>query len=302
MALWIPITLVAAFLQNLRSSLQARLRGRVGPTGATFIRFLYAVPFALLLAAAALFFETSPPALNWRWAAWTLTGGVAQILATAALLAAVPKAGFAVATGYSKTEPILAALVGAALLLELPNALASAAILIGVAGVWLATVQDGEASEAARKPEAALSAGLALGVASAALFALAAVGYRAASLSLESGAVATRAAVTLIAATLAQTLIMAVWMAHKAPRELTAVARAWKPGLAVGAAGAFASFGWFAAFTLEPAAHVRALAQVELVFAAITGAIWFGERQGRRALMGLALIGAGAALLLSATA
>lgn len=294
---WIPITLAAAFLQNLRSSLQVRLRGRVGPTGATFVRFLYAAPFAAAFAAGAALVDGGAPAPNGAWALWTAVGGGAQILATAALLAAAPRAGFAVATGYSKTEPILAAAVGAVLISEFPPPLAALGIAVGVGGVWLATVRPD-----AGAPARALRAGVAYGVGAAALFAVSAVSYRAASLALDEGTVIARASITLFAATALQTLSMALFMAARAPDELRAVAAAWRPGLATGAAGAFASFGWFTAMTLEPAAHVRALAQVELLFAAATAALWFGERQGRRALVGLGLIGLGAALLLIATA
>ena len=48
MPLWIPITITAAFLQNLRSSLQRQLKGRMGSTGATFARFGFGFPFAVL--------------------------------------------------------------------------------------------------------------------------------------------------------------------------------------------------------------------------------------------------------------
>ena len=47
MSLWIPITIAAAFLQNVRSALQKHLKGVMGTTGATFVRFGYGFPFAL---------------------------------------------------------------------------------------------------------------------------------------------------------------------------------------------------------------------------------------------------------------
>ena len=48
MDLWIPVTIFAAFCQNARSALQRHLAGRLGTTGATFVRFGYGVPFALV--------------------------------------------------------------------------------------------------------------------------------------------------------------------------------------------------------------------------------------------------------------
>ncbi|MGB1879250.1 MAG: hypothetical protein ACPHTD_00905 [Gammaproteobacteria bacterium] len=46
--LWIPLTIVAAFLQNVRSALQKHLKGELGTIGATFVRFGYGFPFAIL--------------------------------------------------------------------------------------------------------------------------------------------------------------------------------------------------------------------------------------------------------------
>ena len=51
MEAWIAITLGAAFLQNVRSSLQKHLKGKMGTTGATFVRFGFGMPFVLALIA-----------------------------------------------------------------------------------------------------------------------------------------------------------------------------------------------------------------------------------------------------------
>jgi hypothetical protein len=48
MELWIPITIAAAFLQNLRSALQKHIKGRLSTSGAAYARFLYAWPLALV--------------------------------------------------------------------------------------------------------------------------------------------------------------------------------------------------------------------------------------------------------------
>ena len=48
MELWALITVGSAFLQNLRSTLQKHLKGRMGTTGATFVRFGFGLPFAFL--------------------------------------------------------------------------------------------------------------------------------------------------------------------------------------------------------------------------------------------------------------
>ena len=51
MELWIPITVAAAFSQNLRSALQKHLKGALSTAGATYVRFLYAAPLAVVYAA-----------------------------------------------------------------------------------------------------------------------------------------------------------------------------------------------------------------------------------------------------------
>ena len=45
---WIPITLFAAFCQNLRSALQKHLKGKLSNNAAAYARFLYALPLAAL--------------------------------------------------------------------------------------------------------------------------------------------------------------------------------------------------------------------------------------------------------------
>jgi hypothetical protein len=46
--LWIPVTIAAAFFQNLRSSLQRHLKGKLSDMGVTYVRFAFAWPFAVI--------------------------------------------------------------------------------------------------------------------------------------------------------------------------------------------------------------------------------------------------------------
>ena len=66
--------------------------------------------------------------------------------------------------------------------------------------------------------------------------------------------------------------------------------RAWRATVLVGITGMLGSLGWFTAFTLQNAAYVRALGQVELIFSLILGFAIFGERVTRRELVGMALL------------
>jgi drug/metabolite transporter (DMT)-like permease len=137
-----------------------------------------------------------------------------------------------------------------------------------------------------------------IGLASGVLFGVAAVSYRAASRSLDGPNFIMQAAVTLFFTIFLQTMLMLVWMVLRERRELGRIGRAWKPSLFVGFVGATASFGWFMAMTLQQAAVVKALAQIELIFTFASSVFFFKEHINRTEIAGCALIVTGILLLL----
>ncbi|MGB1006215.1 MAG: EamA/RhaT family transporter, partial [Thalassobaculaceae bacterium] len=111
--LWVPITLAAAFLQNLRSALQKYLKGRLSTAGATMTRFVYAVPFALVYVLVLnRQFDLPWPAVHGEFLGYMALGGVSQIAATALLVYLFAFRNFAVGTTYSKTETVQTAIFG----------------------------------------------------------------------------------------------------------------------------------------------------------------------------------------------
>ncbi|HIE20620.1 MAG TPA: hypothetical protein EYP72_06280, partial [Rhodospirillales bacterium] len=82
--------------------------------------------------------------------------------------------------------------------------------------------------------------------------------------------------------------------------QLKAVLVHWRPSLSVGVAGALASIGWFTAFTMQNAAYVRALGQIELIFTFIASAVFFREKINRLEFAGILLVGGGILILLLA--
>ena len=46
---WIVVTIIAAFFQNLRSSFQKKINKDVSTIASTYVRFSFALPFALVL-------------------------------------------------------------------------------------------------------------------------------------------------------------------------------------------------------------------------------------------------------------
>ena len=66
----------------------------------------------------------------------------------------------------------------------------------------------------------------------------------------------------------------------------------------VGCVGAFASFLWFAAMTLQQVAIVKALAQIEMIFTYAATVFIFRENVNAREIFGCLLIIAGIITLL----
>lgn len=299
MELWIPITVAAAFLQNLRSTVQKHLKGVMGTTGATFVRFGFGVPFALFFVFALNRGAGYPiPAFNGEFLAWAALGGVAQIAATFLLIHLFSFRNFAVGTAYSRTEPAQAALFGAIFLSETVTRGALLAIVISVFGVMLISVAHTALTWRALF-SSLFSRNALIGLASGAGFGVAAVAYRAASLSLGGPNFMMQAAVTLATVIVFQTVVMAVWMLWKEPDEIGRIIRAWKPSLFVGLVGASASFGWFMAMTLQQAAVVKALAQVEMIFTFASTVFFFREKMNRLEVLGCVLIVAGILVLIA---
>lgn len=290
MELWIPITIFAAFCQNLRTAMQKHLKGRLGNTGATFVRFGYGAPFALVYAAVLHFVFASPlPEPTATLFIAGALGGLAQIGATFLLIYLFSFRNFAVGTAYSKTEPIQAALFGLVVLGERVTWAAAFCIMVGIAGVIVISLARVPLTVSAVRSSLFGRPAL-IGLASAALFGASAVAYRTASLSLEGTTVAMQAATALVYATLFQTLAMTIWMRMREPEELRASLKAWRAAVWVGASGVAGSIGWFTATTLQNVAYVRALAQIELVFTFLASWLVFKEVITRSEIFGCLLI------------
>ncbi len=297
MDLWIPITLAAAFLQNLRSATQKHLKSVMGTTGATFVRFGFGLPFALVfLAALAILRGDAIPVPDGPFLLWVVVGAFSQIAGTFLLVHLFSHRNFAVGTAYSRTEPAQAALFALVFFGERASAGSLVAIGISVLGVMLISVAHMSMSWR-NLVTSVFARNAMIGLASGALFGMAAVAYRAASLALGGPNFMMQAAVTLVCALALQTAVMTAWMVWKDPAELGRITRAWKPSLLTGFAGASASFGWFMAMTLQQAAVVKALGQVEMLFTFASSVFVFREKVNRIEAAGCILIVLGIVVL-----
>lgn len=297
-SLWVPFTIVAALGQVARNAMQRSLTGPLGTWGATNIRFLFGFPFSVLFLVIVLIFTgDSLPSPNAAFWPWLLLGALAQIAATGLMLAAMNDQSFVVTTAYLKTEAIQTAIFGFVFLSDHLTGLKVLAILIATAGVVITALRPGAKgfvkSFGSLKPTVQ-------GLVAAACFALSAVGFRGAIIAVPDVSFVTAASYTLVFGLFVQTLVLTIYLLTRAPKVLADILKMWRPSMAAGFTGAFASQFWFLAFALTAAANVRTLALVEVLFAQAVSYYSFKQPLSLRELSGIVLIVIGVALLIAA--
>ncbi|WP_109467360.1 DMT family transporter [Albibacillus kandeliae] len=289
MELWIPVTVAAATFQTLRFMLQKTLSAtRLSAAGATFARFVYSAPVILAILAIWLKLTgTELPAVTPLFWTYAAVGGLTQILATVLVVLLFKQRNFAVGITFKKTEVMQTALVGAIVLGEGISLGGFLAILVGLAAVLVLSKTPDVAGPWWR---ALVTPASLTGLASGALFAVSGVTYRGASLQLDAEA-PLRAGVTLAAVVTMQTLAMTIWLLWRDPGQIRAVWVARCTAVWVGLTSLAGSFCWFLAFTLQNAAYVNALGQVEMVLSLLASVLFFRETIHRREMLGMALLG-----------
>jgi drug/metabolite transporter (DMT)-like permease len=285
--LWVPVTIVAAALQVGRNAIQRGLTEELGTLGATQVRFLFGLPFACVFFLLAWWLTKAPwPTLTLEFLLFTLVGASAQITATALMLAAMRLRDFVVVTVWIKTEPLQIALFGVLVLsdpLGLGTGLSIGVATLGV--LWMAyrpRQRDADGASAYRP--------VLLGLAAAAAFAVAAVGFRGAILSLPDGNFLVRASWALVCGLFFQSLVLAVWLTWRDPATWRRCLNAWRVSIAGGFLGAAGSQAWFIGFALTTAANVRTLALVEVFFAHFLSKRFFDGHTSTQEKIGMALI------------
>lgn len=284
-AVWV-IALAAGAVQTVRFALQKQLKGTgLSTGGATFSRFVFAAPLALIVSLATLWITKADlPTPTARFWMFVVTGGLGQILATMATVALFSARNFAVGIAFTKTETLLVALFSFVFLGEAVSSNGLIAILVGMVGVIILSWTPGVGRLSL------FNRASALGLAAGALFGLAAISYRGASLELVPASPFLRASLTLTAVTTFQTLAMMSYLRWREPMELTRTLSRWRETSLVGLTGMLGSLGWFLAFSLMNAAYVRAIGQVELVFSLLMSWFIFKDRSTGREILGMALL------------
>lgn len=296
--LWLPATLIAGAVQAWRTAVQRRVSHSLSINAAGLVRYLYGIPFTLLLLGGyRLLFPVPLPAIGPLFLLFCVAGGLAQIIATNLLIMAFKHRNFVVGTAYSKTEAVQGAILSFLLLGERLHPLAWAGIGCGVVGVMLLStggkrMGPGDFLRALAQP-AALT-----GIASGFFFALTAIGIRRATQSVGGDDRILAALLVLVATVLVQTVMQGAWLVWREPGEMRRVLASWRVSGQVGLLSAVGSACWFTGFATAPVALVRIVGQIEVAFTMAFGHFYLKERMRGSEVAGLMLVVSGVALAL----
>jgi drug/metabolite transporter (DMT)-like permease len=297
-SLWVVITLCAALFQTWRTALQQRLRGQLSLNGAAVVRYLYGVPFGLLILGSYwLVFGGSFGAPTLWFLALCAMAGLMQIFGTNLLISSFGPRGFAVGTAYSKTEAVQASIIAVVVLGEVLSMTSWLGIAISVAGVMYLTLAGRgltptEILQATTQP-AALR-----GISSGFCFALTAICIRTANAELPGEDVLLKALFSVVLTNAMQTVMQGGWLLWREPGQLRAVFRTWRDSAKVGALSAAGSSCWFMGFALAPVALVRAVGQVEILFTLLFSRFFLGEKLKLKDVLGALILVSGVVLVL----
>ena len=287
-------------MQTVRTAGQKQLSASLHPVTVTLVRFVFGLPFVLIYLACILWWHGATlPAWNTTFVTYALIASVAQVIATALLVHLFALRNFAVGTTYARTEAFLTALVGATLFGEHISGNGWLAIIISVTGV-LALTAARRGFEQTTWQSRIWNRAAAVGLASGLGFAIASLSIRKASLSFGDGDFLLTAGVTLLVMVAVQTLLSGVLVVVRHSGDLIPMCRHWRLGSFVGLTSALGSVGWFTAMTVERAAYVKALGQVEFVFALGISTLFFREHTSRLELAGMGLVATGIVVLVLA--
>ncbi len=294
--LWVLATLVAAAAQTARNVTQQGLTRQIGTLGATQVRFVFGLPFAVVFLGLMVWATgESVPELTSASLGYAALGAVAQIAATALMLVTMKSRSFAVTTAWIKTEPVMVAVIAAVTIGDALTVAKFAAIVVATSGVVILSTKPDTARLMLRDLGPAAT-GLLAGL----FFGLAAIGFRGGILGLPEGGFLIRASTILVVSLAIQAGLLLVWLALFDRRALMASFGVWRSSLSAGFLGAFASQFWFIGFALTTAANVRTLALVEVIMALAVSRYGLRQTVTTRQKVGIAVIVLGVGLLLTA--
>ncbi|MDG1752989.1 MAG: DMT family transporter [Thalassotalea sp.] len=284
METWIYFTLLAAFMQAIRTAGQKQLSGHLNAMATTAVRYVYALPFAAIYLYWVIDFrQVELPVLNQQFLQYSLIASVMQIIGTACLVAAFKYRNFAVATSLAKTEAIQVAIVGALVFSTSLSGLGWFSVVLGVIGVLIVSKVKFTYADVYQNP------GAGFGLASGLALAITTLLIREASLALNTDLMVS-AAVTLLFMIVVQSLISMAYVYVQDKKQLPKMLTQWRLCLFVGVTSVIGSIGWFTGASYQNAAYVKALGQVEFFITLFLTYRIFKEKISLKEYIGMLLI------------
>ena len=279
-------------MQAIRTAGQKQLTQHLNAMATTGVRYIYALPFALLYLWWMLDYRELPmPVLHGQFLQYALIACVMQIIGTVCLVAAFKYRNFAVATSLAKTEAIQVAVVGVALFSASLTGLGWLSVVIGVIGVLLVSKVKFTFRDIFQNP------GAGFGLASGLALAITTLLIRQSSLALNTDLMLS-AAVTLAFMITVQSLISVIYIFVQDKQQFITMFSQWRLCLFVGITSVMGSIGWFTATSFQTAAYVKALGQVEFFITLFITYRIFKEKISLVEYVGMFLIIASVVILL----
>jgi len=299
--MWILLAVIAGCVQTARNALSRSLTGKISPALNSWARFSFNLPFSTSLVVL-LIVLNGVPTLSLPFYGYCTVTAIAQLLANVALIKAFERANFAQTIVLHKLEVVFTAIVGMLFFVEIPSATGWIGVTVCTFGMMLINLGR-ERGPAGWRRAFHLDRG--------AVFALAcAMGLVAAGFALKTGVASfvlanprvgigrfEAAAHTLFHTTWIEVAILSVALFLRQPHEFRLVPVHWRRMLPLGASAFTGSICWFWAYSLTLVAYVKAVGQIEVVFAiALAIRVW-EEQEVWRQLPGVALLTIGIALV-----
>ena len=293
---WLIVTFFGAFFQNLRSTLQKKLNKDLSTIASTYVRFVFALPFATLLFC--FYFRNfdiidivlSQP----NFIYFVVLASIFQIIFTFVLLYLFKLSNFVVGTALSKTEVIQVAIFEYIILKDKLNIFGIIGIIVATIGVIIISVKDLKlffSNFFSKTTLVGLMTGLFLG--------LSVVYFRAAALSLENFSSNFEKAIsTLFFGLIIQTFIITIYLIVFERSEFKKLYNNKFECCLAGFAGFMATMSWFYAFTLVQASFVRALSQIEIFFSYLSSKYLFKEKITFSEIVGIIIFVTGVMVML----
>lgn len=279
---WVLFTLMAAFTQAWRNAFQKQLSSTVDSFGVTLSRFIFAFPLALIYLW--WLYDVKPisdtvhfTALYW---AYIIIAALAQIAATMLMIKLFHQKNYAIGVGLAKSEAILAAILGVAFFGQYLSPLAWFGVVLGAFAIYLLSKGGLQNSKFSWNT-------FLIGILSGLGFAITLLLVREASLELNNLPLLHRAAWVLVCVIGLQSFILILYLSiFKRP---TIVKMYERKGLVliISFCSCLASLGWFTATSMQTAALVTTLGQIEMIFSLLISAFFFKEKLVRTDHWGL---------------